>query len=162
MIKGIKAGSILLDVVEKYLPITAFSILFIVFLIQIFFRYFLTPLTWPMELTLICFVWVALFGGLFAKRTDSHVAFSMIYDTLKPKGQLWMRLVGNTLIFISFSIALYPSYDYVIFMGFKKSNVLKIPMDIAFSPFVFFLVFMMGRIGRDIIVDLKKLFKGDQ
>jgi TRAP-type C4-dicarboxylate transport system permease small subunit len=45
----------------------------------------LVPLTWPMELTLICFVWTALLGGLFAKRTDDHVSFSMIYDAVTPK-----------------------------------------------------------------------------
>jgi hypothetical protein len=46
-------------------------------------------------------------------------------------------------------------------MGFKKSNVLKIPMDFAFSPFIVFLVFMIGRIGKDLLVDLKKLFRGN-
>jgi TRAP-type C4-dicarboxylate transport system permease small subunit len=155
-----KIAIFILDVVEKYLPMTVFSILFLTFILQIFCRYFLVPLTWPMELTLICFVWTALLGGLFAKRTDEHVTFSMIYDAVSPKLQLYMRLSGNTLLFLSFCIALYPSYDYVVFMGFKKSNVLQIPMDIAFSPFIVFLAFMLGRIGRDILNDLRILFKG--
>ena len=124
-------------------------------------RYFLVPLTWPMELTLICFVWTALLGALLAKRTDSHVVFSMVYDAANPKVKLYVRLGGNLLLFISFCIALYPSYDYVVFMGFKKSNVLKIPMDFAFSPFIVFLVFMIGRIGKDLLVDIKKLLRGD-
>ena len=156
-----RTGEFLLDVIEKYLPVASFTVLFLAFLIQIFCRYLFVPLTWPLELTLICFIWTALFGGLLAKRTNDHVAFSMVYDTVSPKNQLLMRLVGNGLIFISFCIALYPSYDYVIFMGFKKSNALQIPMDIAFSPFVIFLAFMIGRIGRDIVLDLKLLFKGD-
>ncbi len=151
--------SFCLDVIEKYIPMTAFLILFGAFILQIFCRYFLVPLTWPLELTLICFIWVTLLGGLYAKRTDSHVAFSMLYDTVSPKLQLYMRLIGNTMLFTAFSIALYPSFDYVIFMGFKKSNVLKIPMDIAFFPFVVFLVFMIGRIGRDIIDDLVIFFQ---
>jgi len=152
----------ILDVVEKYLPMTVFSILFLTFILQVFCRYFLVPLTWPMELTLICFVWTALLGGLFAKRTNDHVTFSMIYAAVTPKLQLYMRLVGNILLFFSFCIALYPSYDYVIFMGFKKSNVLQIPMDIAFSPFIVFLAFMLGRIGRDILIDLKLFFHGEK
>jgi len=84
----------------------------------------------------------------------------MIYDAVRPKSQLYMRLVGNILLFISFSIALYPSYEYVVFMGFKKSNVLQIPMDIAFSPFLVFLAFMLGRIGQDILIDLKTFIWG--
>lgn len=153
--------TVVLDLVEKYVPMAVFSILFVAFIIQIFCRYFLVPLTWPMELTLICFVWTALLGGLLAKRSNSHVVFSMVYDVAKPKVKLYMRLVGNFLLFISFCIALYPSYDYVIFMGFKKSNVLKIPMDFAFSPFIVFLIFMIGRIGKELLDDFKKLLRGD-
>jgi TRAP-type C4-dicarboxylate transport system permease small subunit len=157
-----RIANFILDVVEKYLPMTVFSILFLTFILQIFCRYFLVPLTWPMELTLICFVWTALLGGLFAKRTDDHVSFSMIYDAVSTKTQLFMRLIGNTLLFVSFCIALYPSYDYVVFMGFKRSNVLQIPMDIAFSPFIVFLAFMLGRIGKDILIDLKILLWGEK
>ena len=150
--------SFCVDVVEKYIPMTTFLVLFGSFILQIFCRYFLVPLTWPLELTLLCFIWVALLGGLYAKRTDSHVAFSMVYDAVSPKMQLYMRLAGNAMLFTAFCLALYPSYDYVIFMGFKKSNVLKIPMDIAFSPFLVFLVFMLGRVGRDLIDDVIVLF----
>lgn len=157
-----QSGLFLLDVVEKHLPVTVFSILFVTFIVQIFCRYFLVPLTWPLELTLICFIWTALLGGLLAKRTNDHVVFSMVYDVVKPRTQLFMRLIGNLLLFTSFCIALYPSYDYVVFMGFKKSNVLRIPMDVAFSPFIVFLVFMLGRIAHDIVIDLKFLFSGNR
>jgi TRAP-type C4-dicarboxylate transport system permease small subunit len=156
-----KYALFMLDMVEKYLPIVVFSILFLTFILQIFCRYFLVPLTWPLELTLICFIWTALLGGLLAKRTNDHVVFSMIYDAAGPKIQLYMRLCGNLLLFAAFCIALYPSYDYVAFMGFKKSNVLRIPMNIAFSPFIVFLVIMLGRIGWDLWYDLKLLFKGE-
>jgi TRAP-type C4-dicarboxylate transport system permease small subunit len=150
--------SFCLDVVEEYIPMTAFLVLFGSFILQIFCRYFLVPLTWPLELTLLCFIWVALLGGLYAKRTDSHVAFSMVYDAVGPGVQLFMRLVGNAMLFTAFCLALYPSYDYVMFMGFKKSNVLKIPMDLAFFPFLVYLVFMLGRVGRDILDDIIVLF----
>jgi TRAP-type C4-dicarboxylate transport system permease small subunit len=152
----------LLDVVEKYLPVFVFFILFLTFILQIFCRYFLVPLTWPLELTLICFIWTALLGGLLAKRTNDHVAFSLIYDAVKPKVRLYMRLSGNFLLFAAFCIAIYPSYDYVAFMSFKKSNVLRIPMNIAFSPFIIFLLVMLGRIGWDIWIDLKLLFNKEK
>ncbi len=156
-----KIFSFSVDVVEKYIPMVVFLVLFFTFILQIFCRYFIVPLTWPLELTLICFLWVALLGGLYAKRTDSHVAFTMVYDSVGPKAQRFMRLAGNCMLFAAFCIALYPSYDYVIFMGFKKSNVLRIPMDFAFFPFVVFLVFMLGRIGRDLINDIVGLYRGE-
>ena len=151
----------MVDTVEVYIPFAAFVTLFIVFLLGIFFRYFLKPLTWTLELSLICFIWTALLGGLYAKRENSHVHFTMIYDVVSPLTQIWMRIVGNSLLVISFLIGFIPSFNYVLFMGYKKSNVLKIPMDIAFSPFVIFLAFMIGRYAIDVFRDIRKLNKGN-
>jgi TRAP-type C4-dicarboxylate transport system permease small subunit len=130
-------------------------------MLEIFYRYFLVPLTWTLEFTLIAFVWVTLLGACFAQRDSSHVMFTMIYDKVKPRTQIWMRIVGNTLVFIAFSISLYPTYRYINFMSFKKSDVLKIPMNIAFSPYIVFLIIMIGRLGFDIVTDFKKLNRGE-
>ncbi|OGD14926.1 hypothetical protein A2V47_09265 [Candidatus Atribacteria bacterium RBG_19FT_COMBO_35_14] len=135
--------------------------LFIVFMLEIFYRYFLVPLTWTLEFTLIAFIWVTLLGACFAQRDSSHVMFTMIYDRVKLRTQIWMRIAGNTLLFIAFSISLYPTYRYINFMSFKKSDVLKIPMNIAFSPYIVFLIIMIGRLGYDIITDFKKLGRGE-
>jgi len=156
-----RAGRFILDSIEMYIPFAAFVTLFLVFLTGIFFRYFLKPLTWTLELSLICFIWTALLGGLYAKREESHVAFTMVYDAVGPLTQLWMRIAGHTLLTLSFIIGLVPSWKYVLFMGYKKSNVLKIPMDIVFFPFVIFLAFMIGRYSLDIYRDIQKLRKGD-
>jgi TRAP-type C4-dicarboxylate transport system permease small subunit len=130
-------------------------------MLEIFYRYFLVPLTWTLEFTLIAFVWVTLLGACFAQRDSSHVMFTMIYDKVKPRTQIWMRIVGNTLVFIAFSISLYPTFRYINFMSFKKSDVLKIPMNIAFSPYIVFLIIMIGRLGYDIVTDFKKLNRGE-
>ena len=95
-------GHFLVDLIELYIPAAAFATLFISFMTQIVSRYFFKPLTWPEELSLLCFCWVALLGGLYAKRSESHVAFAMVYDMLKPRGKARMRLVGNTLLMIAF------------------------------------------------------------
>lgn len=149
-----------LDAIEIYVPLLSFVLLILAFLLQIFFRYFLVPLTWPEEFVLLCFIWTALLGGLYAKRTNSHVKFTVIYDALSPRNQTWMRIAGNLLVFAAFCIVLVPAYEYVDFMSFKKSNVLKIPMNLAFSPFVVFLVLMIIRLGYDIAVDIRGLLAG--
>lgn len=130
-------------------------------MLEIFYRYFLVPLTWTLEFTLIAFIWVTLLGACFAQRDSSHVMFTMIYEKVKPRTQVWIRIVGNTLVFIAFSISLYPTYRYINFMSFKKSDVLKIPMNIAFSPYMVFLIIIIGRLGYDIITDFKKLNRGE-
>jgi TRAP-type C4-dicarboxylate transport system permease small subunit len=154
-----KKLKLILDIIEIYTPMLTFFTLFIVFLLGIFFRYFLTPLTWTLELSLICFIWTALLGGLYAQQTDKHVRFSMFYDLFSPKVQTWFRISGNSLLMFSFILGFYPSYKYVMFMGFKKSNVLKIPMNIAFFPFVIFMAFMIGHLSWEIYSDIKLLRK---
>lgn len=145
----------LLDIVEIHIPSAVFAALFAVFVMQIFNRYFFRPLTWPEEFALIAFIWTALLGGLYAKRTDHHVMFTVVYDLVPPGVQRIMRIAGNLLLVIAFGIALLPSLDYVQFMAFKKSNVLRIPMNWAYAPFIVFLVVMMGRLAWDIYRDIR-------
>ncbi|UCF97005.1 MAG: TRAP transporter small permease [Spirochaetaceae bacterium] len=156
-----KAGSFLLNVVERDIPTLTFSALFVVFMVQVVCRYLFVPLTWPLEFTLIAFIWTTALGACFAQRDYSHVTFTLIYERTKPKGRLVMRILGNILMVSSFSIALYPSYKYVNFMSFKRSDVLKIPMNIAFSPFIVFLVIMIARFGYNLVVDIHKLVRGE-
>ncbi|MCX8014301.1 MAG: TRAP transporter small permease, partial [Rectinema sp.] len=99
---------------------------------QIVARYFFKPLIWPEELSLICFIWTALLGGLYAKRTGSHVAFTMLYDAAKPGTQRIMRIAGNALLFVAMALILVPSWNYIQFMAYKKSDALRIPMNWAY------------------------------
>ncbi|MFA6008242.1 MAG: TRAP transporter small permease [Candidatus Shapirobacteria bacterium] len=156
-----KTGKFFVDLIELYVPIVAFCTLFISFMTQIVARYFFKPLIWPEELSLICFVWVALLGGLYAKRDNSHVAFGMVYDAVKPKTQAWMRIAGNGLLIVAFIGALYPSFTYVTFMGYKHSDALKISMTLAYFPFVVFLADMIIRLAIDLVRDISSLRKGE-
>jgi len=157
----LKTGRRLLDFVEITIPSTMFALLFIVFMMEIFYRYVLVPLTWTLEFTLMAFIWTTLLGACYAHREGAHVTFSLLYDRMKPRGQLYVRMAGNLLVFTAFCIALYPSYKYIAFMGFKRSDVLRIPMNIAFSPYLAFLVIMIGRLAAALADDLRKALRGE-
>ena len=148
-----KTGKFLVDCIELYVPILTFSTLFVSFVLQIFARKFFKPLLWPEELSLICFVWTALLGGLYSKRMGTQVAFTMLYDAANPKTKRIMRIVGNAMLLVAFLIILVPSWDYVQFMRYKKSDALGIPMNIAYFPFVVYLVDMIIRLTIDIAKD---------
>ena len=155
-----KTGSFLLDLFEIYIPSVAFSIMFVVFVLQIFFRYFLNhPLTWPYEVTIFAFIWTAILGACYARREGVHVVFGLVYDKVSPKNQVIFRLIANGLIFVAFLVALRPSYEQVMFMAFKKSTVLKIPFHIAYFPYVVFVVLILGHTLYDLVIDVKKLGK---
>ena len=155
-------GKFLLDFFEIYLPSVAFSVMFLMFILQIFFRYFLNhPLIWPYELTIFGFIWTAILGACFARRHGVHVVFGLIYDHATPKIQWVLRFLSNGLIAAAFLIALKPSYEYVQFMAFQKSTVLRVPFHMIFFPYIIFLVLILGHTVYDLVIDVRKLARGE-
>ena len=157
-----KVGQVLIDIPEKYVSSITFSILFLVFVLQIFFRYVLNqPLVWPYEVSIFAFIWTVMLGACYAKRDNVHVVFNLVYDRQKPLVQLIFRTIGNVLIIAAFVIALYPTYEYIKFMHIDRSVDLKIPFDIAFGPYLVFMVIIIGRVAYDLIIDIRKLVRGE-
>lgn len=157
----LKIGQTLLDVVEIYIPSVIFVAMFAVLLLQIFFRYFLVPLTWPLEFSLFCYIWTILFSVGYGLRDDSHISFDLVYDVASSRGKTIMRVIGDTLVVVSFTIALYPSYKYITFMGFKHSDALGLPMDWVYAPYMVFMVIVIGRFGQRLVMDIRTLIKGE-
>lgn len=156
-----KVGCFCLDVCEIYLPAAAFLIMFSVFVLEIFCRYFLNyPFTWAYEVTVFGFIWTVMLGAAFATRTGAHVMFDMIYEKMPPKRRLYMRIVGNTVLAVGFTITIPSSYQYIQFMAFEKSSVLQIPFNLGFFPYLPFLLIVIGRAVYHIGVDVRKLRTG--
>ena len=155
-------GQILIDIPEKYVSSVTFSILFIVFVLQIFFRYVLNrPLVWPYEVSIFAFIWTVMLGACYAKRHNVHVVFNLVYDRQKPLVQLIFRMIGNTAIVTAFCIALVPTFRFIRFMRNDRSVDLKIPFDIAYGPYLVFMVIIIVRVGLDLIADIRKLVRGE-
>jgi TRAP-type C4-dicarboxylate transport system permease small subunit len=153
-----KTFAIILDIVEKYIPALTFGIMFSLFILQIFFRYFLnSPLTWPYELTLFAFIWTVMLGGGYAMRLDDHVEFGVVYDKLSSRGKCWFRLIGNGLVTVAFLISIVPVYKSVMAFDYRKSAVLRIPYHIAFFPFVVLFLIIIGRNLYRLSQDFKQL-----
>ncbi|HKL21817.1 MAG TPA: TRAP transporter small permease [Tichowtungia sp.] len=152
----------LLDVVELYLPMAAFVMLFLLFVLNVFFRYVLNaPLTWPYELITLSFVWTAIFAATYVRRLGAHVEFTLVYDSLSPKKQRFSRIFANTAVFLTFVIAIPASLDWVLFMDFKATANLKIPFSVGYFPVVPFLVLVAGHSLYDIVVDVRGFIRGD-
>ena len=155
-------GQILIDIPEKYVSSVTFIILFLVFVLQIFFRYVLNrPLVWPYEVSIFAFIWTVMLGACFAKRHNAHVKFNLVYDRQKPRVQTIFRIIGNTAIFAAFCIGLVPTYSYIRFMRIDRSMALGIPFDIAYGPYLAFMVIIIVRIAIDLVNDVRRLVYGE-
>ncbi len=151
-----RIGQTLLDIFEIYIPTIAFAVMFLVFILQIYYRYFLnSPLTWPPEVINSMFIWTTILGACYAHRTDSHVSFGIVYDRLSPRGQRFFRIISNLFIGGAFVVLLWPATRYVRFMGFKQSTVLRVPFSVIFAPFIIFLLIFIGRMTHALYLDLR-------
>lgn len=144
------------DIFEVYIPVVSFSVMFLTFIIQVFFRYVIRhPLTWSMEVVVIGFIWTVIFGACYTMRYRSHVKFTMIYDRLAPRPAAITRILGNLIITGTFFCLIYASYKYAFFVGFQKTAVFRIPLTPIFLPFTYFLCSIIGYSITDIIEDIK-------
>lgn len=155
-------GGILLDIIQLYIPLFTFVIMFTTFVTQIFFRYALNhPLTWPFEVTILTFIWTTMLGACYIRKTHKHVNFDMIYLNRSEKGKMLFRLIGNSIVALSCAAAFWPSCLYIRDIHIEKTPVLRIPFSIAFFPLLIFLVLIFGYSAYDIVLDIVKYKRGE-
>lgn len=143
-------------IIEIYIPLFAFAVMFLTFILQIIARYiFNHPFTWTYEVTVICFTWTVILGACYAMEKDSHVKFTLIYDHLSRKKGAVLRLLGNLIIFVAFVVLIVPSANYVAFMNFQSTSVFNVKLSWIFAPFVYFLISIIFYTFKQIIEDVR-------
>lgn len=89
----------ILDIVLEWSAIIIFSIIFIVVLLQIVFRYFLnSPLVWTEELSRYLFIWISFLGWVFATRNGSHIRISALIDALPQLVRRALTLINAIMV----------------------------------------------------------------
>ena len=155
----LKTRDILRDIVEIYIPVASFVIMFVIFIAQIFSRYILrAPLAWAYEVTVSCYLWLVVLGACYAQRNRSHVTFTLLTDKLPMRVQAAFIGLGSLLIAVAFIWSFVPSVEFVGFMKAQKTSVLRIGLNIVYAPYIPFLVFNILYMLSDIILDFKVAF----
>lgn len=150
------------DLMEIYLPMAAFAVMFLTFVAQIAARYlFNYPLTWAYEITVIGFTWTVLLGACYAMRSRTHVMFTMIVDLLSPKKAALVRTLGNLIIVITFVILIVPTFRYVQFISFQSTSVFKIKLSYIFAPIVYFFLSVIGYTLSEMVADFRIMRGGE-
>lgn len=124
----------------EYVSAGLFALLFFSFLIQIFTRYVLNdPVIWAQELCSLAYLWVTCFAAATIVSEREHISFDLLYQGARPPVRRVLAILGTGFLVILFALGLPGTIDYVAFMGRMKTLDLRIPFDIVFSIFVFFL-----------------------
>ncbi|WP_100958937.1 TRAP transporter small permease subunit [Bosea sp. FBZP-16] len=115
--------------------------MFLVFLVQIVFRYLLNfPIGWTHEISVILWLWLVLFGAGFVLRESEEIRFDIIYGAVGPGPRRVMALITATALVVLYVISLPAMADYVSFMKVERTAYLKIPFNWVYAIYIAFAV----------------------
>ena len=118
--------------------------MFVVFIIQIVFRYLLNlPIGWTHEISVMMWLWMVLFGTAFVVRDSEEIRFDILYSAAGPRTRRVMVLISSLSLVVLFSISLPAVIDYIAFMKVEKTAYLKIRFDYLYSIYGIFAVAMI-------------------
>src|SRR5512140_1140116 len=81
--------------------------MFICFLLQIVFRYVLNrPLGWTEEVTVLCWVWVVLWGASFIVADADEVRFDIFYNLVPPGVRRFFTIVASFALIVLILLSL--------------------------------------------------------
>jgi TRAP-type C4-dicarboxylate transport system permease small subunit len=122
------------------------AVMFLAFIIQIVFRYFLNfPVGWTSELTVILWLWLVLWGAAFVVKESEEIRFDLISGAVGRRARVAMGVVTALAVIILYAASLPAAWKYVAFMKVEKTAYLKIPFNWLFSIFLVFTVAVIVR-----------------
>jgi len=125
---------------EEFLALVLAS-LFLTFLIQIVFRYFLNlPLGWTIEYVSIAWLWGILFGYAFVTRDSEIIRLDIVYGAVPVAVQRIMDVFTGLTCAAIFLWSLPYVWDYVTFMSIEKTAYMRLRFDYVFAIYVPFAV----------------------
>jgi C4-dicarboxylate transporter, DctQ subunit len=133
---------------ENVLALMLFS-MFVAFLLQIVFRYFLNlPVGWTVEWVTIAWLWGILFGYAFVVREAEVIRLDVLYSGLPPKGRRVLDVITGLTLAGVFLYTIPASWDYISFMMRERTAYMRIPF---FWVFVIYIPFALSVVVRGLI-----------
>jgi C4-dicarboxylate transporter DctQ subunit len=113
--------------------------MFVSFLLQITFRYVLNaPLGWSEEVTVLCWVWVVLWGAAFILSDREEIRFDIVYGVMPPATRRAFTVLSSIALVVLFAVSLPATWNYVAFMKREHSAYLHMRFDALYSIYLIF------------------------
>jgi TRAP-type C4-dicarboxylate transport system permease small subunit len=122
------------------------ALMFVSFLLQIGFRYLLNkPLGWTDEVTVLCWVWVVLWGAAFVLSDSDEIRFDIVSSHVSPRVYRAFTLISSIALVVLFLVSLPATWGYVLFMKRERSAYLGMRFDYLYAIYLIFAVAMIAR-----------------
>jgi len=119
---------------------------FVVFLMQIVFRYvLLMPVGWTVEWVTIAWVWVILFGSAFALRDRDMIRLDFLYLAVSARTRRVFDVIAGLFGAAVLAWTLPACLEYVQFMQIERTAYLRWPYSWVFAVYIPFALSMIAR-----------------
>lgn len=120
--------------------------MFIVFIMQIVFRYVLGwPVLWTVEWVTIAWLWGILFSFAFVIRTGDMIRLDILYNAVPRGWRRGMDVIGGLTVAAIFAYTLPHAWDYVTFMGREVTAAFRWRFDFVFAIYIPFHIAVIVR-----------------
>ena len=130
----------------EFVAVGFFVAMFGAFLLQVFMRYVINhPLGWTSEACVIFYIWVIFWTAAFLLRERDHVAFTMIYEGVRPPARRVMAILGVAAIAAGFIAGFPATFSFITFMKIDVTPVTRIRFDYVYSVWILFVLAVIAR-----------------
>src|SRR5690349_7492229 len=138
-----------LRALADHVAVALIATMFVSFLLQIVFRYVLNrPLGWTEEVTVLCWLWVVLWGASFIVADVDEVRFDIVYNAVSPGVRRVFTIVASIALIVLIALSLPATWRYVVFMKREHSAYLQMRFDYLYSIYLIFAVVCILRQAR--------------
>ncbi len=132
--------------VANHLAAALLLSMFVVFILQIVFRYVLGwPVLWTVEWVTIAWLWGILFGFSFVIKTSEMIRLDILYNAVPRGGRRAMDVFTGLTTAGIFAWTLPHAWEYVTFMGIERTAAFRWPFDLVFAIYIPFHIAVIVR-----------------
>lgn len=111
--------------------------MFVVFILQIIFRYLLGwPVLWTVEWVTIAWLWGILFSFAFVIKTRDMIRLDIVYNAVPPGWRRGMDVFTGLTTAAIFAWTLPAAWEYVTFMEIERTAAFRWRFDLVFGIYI--------------------------
>ncbi|MEC7765041.1 MAG: TRAP transporter small permease subunit [Pseudomonadota bacterium] len=130
---------------ENLLALLLFT-MFVAFLLQIVFRYFLNlPVGWTVEWVAIAWLWGILFGYGFVVRETDVIHLDVLYAAMPRAIRRAFDVIAGGFVAVVFAWTLPVTFEYVDFMQIERTAYVRWPFNVVFFIYIPFALAVIVR-----------------
>ena len=141
---------------EVWFMVIGITAMGVIMAMEVFFRLFLSALTWSEELAKYIFVWVVFIGMSYGIGKGLHIRLEILEEKLPVKAVKILSVVCDVLCIVIFAGLFQPSLEYLTFQCTQKAATIPVHMGYVAAVMPVSLILCIIRMALDIV----KLMKG--